>query len=279
MPDALVWCRFIHFAAVLTAFGLSVHHPLLLGKEPPGPRACGVLRGLASIALVSAMLWLLLAVDELAGDVSLPSIGLIISETFFGKVWCLHLACCLALSGLVFSRGLQRQWLPALVAGAAVVTLAPVGHGAMLDGWKGLLLMLNQALHMLFVGAWSGGLLLLLAMLGASGRREPLRLLQRFSGVGYLMVSGLLVTGLINLRVIAEGFWPSPPFQAYGFILAIKLGLVAGMLCLALGNRLAVVFGIERRSALCVSVGLEWALGIAAVAAVALLGTLAPTGN
>lgn len=278
MSDALVWCRFIHFTAVLTAFGLSAHRPLLLGHEPPGPRACNVLRGLACIALVSAVLWLLLAVGELGGNVSLLSLELIIGETFFGKVWCLHLVCCLVLNGLVYSRYVRRPWLPALVAGAVVASLAPVGHGAMLEGWKGLLLMLNQALHMLFAGAWSGGLLLLLAMLAPSVGREPLPLLQRFSGVGYWLVSGLLVTGLINLRVIADGFWPSPPFEGYGFILAIKLGLVVGMLGLALGNRLAVVFAMERRSALCVSVGLEWALGIAAIAAVALLGTLAPTG-
>lgn len=279
MPDALVWCRFIHFAAVLTVFGLSTHRPLLMGHTPLGRLAAAGHRCLAGVGLVSALLWLLLVVQQLTGDITLPSIWLVLSNTFFGKVWCVHLFCCCVLAWLVFSHGLQRKWLPAWVAGAVVASLAPVGHGAMLEGWGGQLLIFNQALHMLFAGAWSGGLLLLLIMLAPKAKHEPLRLLQRFSGAGYLIVSGLLVTGLINLRVIAEGFWPSPAFEGYGLVFAIKLGLVIAMLCLALGNRLALALGSERRNALRISVGLEWALGIGAVAAVAWLGTLAPLGN
>lgn len=279
MMDGLVWCRFIHFAAVLTVFGLCAMRPLLLEQRAWGRKEARGFSVLAVLALISALAWLLLTVQAMAGELSFPAVWLIVSETFFGQAWSLHLMCCAALLGIA-SMGLPRgQWLPALMTGAAVISLAPIGHGAMLEGWQGQLLMLNQAVHMLCAGAWTGGLLLLLCALARSHRCDPLGLLQRFSGVGYWLVAGLVLTGIINVRTLAEGFWPSPALQGYGLVLAIKLGLVLLMLCFALANRLALALGIERRTALRVSVGLEWAMGMGAMGAVALLGTLAPVSQ
>jgi len=56
----------------------------------------------------------------------------------------------------------------------------------------------------------------------------------------------------------------------------IKVMLVLGMLALALLNRLRIERCEERLGSLKASVKLEWVLGIAAVAAVSLLGTLPP---
>jgi putative copper resistance protein D len=39
------------------------------------------------------------------------------------------------------------------------------------------------------------------------------RILQRFSGVGYVVVAGLLITGLINVRVLTGQWWPTPLFR------------------------------------------------------------------
>lgn len=146
----------------------------------------------------------------------------------------------------------------------------------MLDGVSGQLLILNQLVHLGCVSLWLGGLLVLLMIL-----RQPVDgalpvILQRFSGVGYGLVAGLLVSGLINVRVLTGQFWPTPLLSGFALILLIKVLLVAAMLGLALFNRLRIKDCQQRVHLLRHSVRLEWLLGIAAVAAVSLLGTLPP---
>ncbi|MNG29875.1 Copper resistance protein D [compost metagenome] len=90
------------------------------------------------------------------------------------------------------------------------------------------------------------------------------------------MVAGLLITGLINVRVLTGQFWPTPRLSGFALILLIKVVLVAAMSGLALFNRLRIKDCEQRQSTLKTSVILEWLLGIGAVAAVSLLGTLPP---
>lgn len=101
-------------------------------------------------------------------------------------------------------------------------------------------------------------------------------ILQRFSGVGYALVAGLVITGLINVRVLTGQFWPTPLLSGFALILLIKVVLVIAMLGLALFNRLRIKDCEERLATLKTSVILEWLLGIGAVAAVSLLGTMPP---
>ncbi|MGC5700926.1 copper homeostasis membrane protein CopD [Pseudomonas sp. NFXW11] len=287
MASWLVLCRFVHFSVLLSLVGTWVFRRLLLGCETQqGPYKQLHLqfdrlgRWLTSIGLGSGLLWLLLISASMAGSWSAAldstTLQLVLGQTFFGQVWSGHLLLNLLLLGLLLTP--QGRHLP-LRLGLGVLllaTLAPVGHGAMLDGVQGQLLMLNQFLHLSCVGLWLGGLLVLLGVV-----RQPLAgsleaLLRRFSGVGYGLVSGLLVTGLINVRVLTGQWWPTPLFSGFALILLIKVLLVAGMLGLALFNRLRIS-GCERRlSSLRRSLLLEWLLGLAAVAAVALLGTLPP---
>lgn len=42
-------------------------------------------------------------------------------------------------------------------SGLVLASLAPVGHVAMFDGISGQLLIVNQVIHLLCVGAWLGG--------------------------------------------------------------------------------------------------------------------------
>jgi putative copper resistance protein D len=163
-----------------------------------------------------------------------------------------------------------------ILSGLLLATLAPVGHGAMLDGTAGHLLILNQLIHLMCVGAWLGGLMLLLMILRAPAGHSMRTLLLRFSGIGYGLVAGLLITGLINVRVLTGAFWPTPLFSGFALILLIKAALVAAMLGLALFNRLRIDDCEQRLATLRSSVMLEWLLGIGAVAAVSLLGTLPP---
>ena len=280
MATALVLCRFLHFIVVLLMFGACVFRPLLLGKQlqPVLDRQLlRLTRGLAWVGLGSGVAWLLLITASMAGswDAALQpaTVQLVLGKTFFGQVWIWHL-----LLNLLLVIALIKPWqamrLPLIAL--LLATLAPVGHGAMLNGLSGQLLILNQVVHLVCVGAWLGGLLLLVLVLRQPNRLALEPVLRRFSGVGYGLVAGLLVTGLINVRVLTGQLWPTPLFDGFALILLIKVLLVLGMLALALLNRLRIERCEERLGSLKASVMLEWLLGISAVAAVSLLGTLPP---
>ncbi|KAB0520663.1 MULTISPECIES: copper homeostasis membrane protein CopD [Pseudomonas] len=280
MATLLVLCRFLHFSVVLLMFGACAFRPWLLGAAPQPAldrQLERITRGLAWLGLGSGLAWLLLITASMAGrwDAALQpaTVQLVLGKTFFGQVWVWHL-----LLNLLLVIVLVKPWpmmrLP--VIALLLATLAPVGHGAMLDGLSGRLLILNQVVHLVCVGAWLGGLLLLVLILRQSPPVALEPILRRFSGVGYGLVAGLLVTGLINVRVLTGQLWPTPLFNGFALILLIKVLLVLGMLALALLNRLRIERCEERLGSLKASVKLEWVLGIAAVAAVSLLGTLPP---
>jgi putative copper resistance protein D len=280
MATLLVLCRFLHFIVVLLMFGACVFRPWLLGAQaqPALDRQLHrITRGLAWLALASGIAWLLLITASMAGSWSAAleasTVRLVLGKTFFGQVWTWHLSV-----NLLLVLGLLTPWkaLRLPLCALLLATLAPVGHGAMLDGLSGQLLILNQVVHLVCVGAWLGGLLLLVLILRQPDRFALEPILTRFSGVGYGLVAGLLVTGLINVRVLTGQPWPTPLFSGFALILLIKVLLVGGMLLLALLNRLRIKNCEQRLGTLKASVMLEWLLGVSAVAAVSLLGTLPP---
>ncbi|AZC36859.1 copper homeostasis membrane protein CopD [Pseudomonas chlororaphis] len=283
MSTLLVLCRFVHFAAVLLLFGVWVFSPLLLGREP-----CAAVdrnltrlgRWLTGIALATGVCWLLLITASMAGSgaaaLDPATLQLVLGNTFFGRVWSWHLLLNGALVVLLLTRLAERLMLRLILAALLLATLAPVGHGAMLDGLGGRLLILNQIVHLGCVSLWLGGLLVLLMILRQADGQPLGQLLRRFSGVGYGLVAGLSLSGLINVRVLTGQLWPTPLLSGFALILLIKVLLVCGMFALALFNRLRIEDCQQRLGTLRRSVLLEWLLGIAAVAAVSLLGTLPP---
>jgi putative copper resistance protein D len=281
MSEALVLCRFVHFIVVLMLFGAWLFRPLLLKDEAPqvDRHLARLARWLATVALLSGIAWALLITASMAGSAAAAfdpdTVALVLGNTFFGQVWRWHLLINAALLALLFTPWHSSMPLRLGLSALLLATLAPVGHGAMLDGLSGQLLILNQIVHLTCVAAWLGGLLLLVLILRQP--TEPMReVLRRFSGVGYALVAGLLLTGLINVRVLTGQWWPTPLFSGFALILLIKALIVLGMLGLALFNRLRIDDCEQRMGALRRSVLLEWLLGIGAVAAVSLLGTLPP---
>lgn len=278
----MVLCRFLHFTVVLMLFGAWVFRPLLLNgaAEHLDQRLASTSRWLAVVALVSGIAWLLLITASMAGawDAAFDAstLRLVLGSTFFGQVWRWHLLLNALLVALLMTP--LRSNLPLRIGLASLLlgTLAPVGHGAMLDGLNGHLLILNQIIHLTCVGAWLGGLMLLVMILRQPAQHGVKAILQRFSGVGYALVAGLLITGLINVRVLTGQFWPTPLLSGFALILLIKVVLVAAMLGLALFNRLRINHCEQRQATLRASVILEWLLGMGAVAAVSLLGTMPP---
>ncbi|QXH98432.1 copper homeostasis membrane protein CopD [Pseudomonas monsensis] len=280
MNEALVLCRFLHFTVVLMLFGAWLFRPLLLNGEALAldRQLTRLTRWLTAIALASGIAWALLITASMAGSAAaafdVDTVALVLGNTFFGQVWRWHLLINALLLTLLFTPWRSNLALRLGLSGALLATLAPVGHGAMLDGLSGQLLILNQVIHLTCVAAWLGGLLLLVMILRQPS--QPREVLRRFSGVGYWLVAGLLITGLINVRVLTDQWWPTPLFSGFALILLIKAALVVGMLALALFNRLRIDDCEQRMGALKRSVVLEWLLGMGAVAAVSLLGTLPP---
>ncbi|VVM94174.1 Inner membrane protein YebZ [Pseudomonas fluorescens] len=281
MSEALVLCRFVHFIVVLMLFGAWLFRPVLLKDEAlqVDRHLARLARWLAAVALVSGIVWALLITASMAGSAAAAfdpdTVALVLGNTFFGQVWRWHLLINAVLLALLFTPWRSSMPMRLGLSALLLATLAPVGHGAMLDGLSGQLLILNQIVHLTCVAAWLGGLLLLVMILRQP--TEPMReVLRRFSGVGYALVAGLLITGLINVRVLTGQWWPTPLFSGFALILLIKAMIVLGMLGLALFNRLRVDDCEQRMGALRRSVMLEWLLGIGAVAAVSLLGTLPP---
>jgi putative copper resistance protein D len=281
MSEALVLCRFVHFIVVLMLFGAWLFRPLLLKDEAlqVDRHLARLARWLSAVALASGIVWALLITASMAGSAAAAfdpdTVALVLGNTFFGQVWRWHLLINAALLALLFTPWRSSVPLRLGLSGLLLATLAPVGHGAMLDGLSGQLLILNQIVHLTCVAAWLGGLLLLVLILRQPS--EPMReVLRRFSGVGYALVAGLLITGLINVRVLTGQWWPTPLFSGFALILLIKALIVLGMLGLALFNRLRMDDCEQRMGAIRRSVMLEWLLGIGAVAAVSLLGTLPP---
>ena len=275
----MVVCRFVHFCAVLLIFGISAFRPLLLAAQPSleiDRRLHRFCRALAWLALASGLAWLLLTTHSMAGSWSetldLDTLWLVLGSTFFGQVWAGHLLFNLMLLFALYAT--SRFKAPWAFSGLLLATLAPVGHGAMLDGWQGQLLMLNQLIHLVCVGAWVGGLSGLLLLLSRPEGRSVDLVLRRFSNLGFVLVAGIILTGLINTRVLTGAFWPTPLFEGFALILLIKVTLVGVMLLLALFNLLMSRAG--RFAVLRNSVALEWLFGLMAVAAVSLLGTLPP---
>ncbi len=275
----MVVCRFVHFCAVLLIFGISAFRPLLLAAQPSleiDRRLHRFCRALAWLALASGLAWLLLTTHSMAGSWSetldLDTLWLVLGSTFFGQVWAGHLLFNLMLLFALYAT--SRFKAPWAFSGLLLATLAPVGHGAMLDGWQGQLLMLNQLIHLMCVGAWVGGLSGLLLLLSRPKGRSVDLVLRRFSNLGFVLVAGIILTGLINTRVLTGAFWPTPLFEGFALILLIKVTLVGVMLLLAFFNLLMSRAG--RFAVLRNSVALEWLFGLMAVAAVSLLGTLPP---
>ncbi|MCY1397162.1 Inner membrane protein YebZ [compost metagenome] len=277
----MVVCRFVHFSLVLLVFGACLLRPVLhVARQPLARQRAldGLLRLFAVLALASGVGWLLLTSASMVGNwkdgLAPDTLHLVLGDTAFGRVWQWHLGFNLALVvSLLSPRPLPRH-LPTLLSGLLLATLAPIGHGAMLEGLAGQLLILNQAVHLFCVASWLGGLMLLALLLLPPESADIRTVLARFSTIGYCLVAGIIVTGLINVRVLSGTFWPMPLFSGFAFILLIKVGLVLAMLVLALLNRLISQHG--RLNLLRTSVACEWLLGMAAVAAVSLLGTLAP---
>lgn len=251
----------------------------------------------ALLGWIGALVWIVAQTGEMADSIAAavdPStLYSAVFETHVGMVWLIRLGVLLLVTSLAFSKT-PRYGAQAAAGGVLAASLALHGHaGASLD--DGVLGPASiDAAHALTAGVWIGALLMLvLQALSASPARAEdgaaLRYgLDRFSAIGPIVVTILIITGLINVwfAVGSKGV-PVLLETSYGVVLATKIGLLVIMLALAglhrftLAPRLARALMGSRDTqtelrALRQSLIAEAVLGGFVLIAAALLGSLPP---
>jgi copper resistance protein D len=179
------------------------------------------------------------------------------------------------------------DWLASAVGLGLVASLAWTGHAGATAGQAGDLHAAADALHLCAAAAWIGGLLsLLLFFIVARRTRSPdwislvRKTTERFSIMGIVSVAVLLTTGIVNAWFLV-GSLHALIATGYGQLLLLKLGVFAVMLALAATNRLWLTprLGLAGEGALrwlARNGAIEFALGLAVIAIVGMLGTLHP---
>lgn len=231
-------------------------------------------------------------------------LGEFLFDTRAGRAWwCMAGGLALAaLAGLVASAGrLRAPALPresacwSLGAGPALALAALSWGGHASSGKDRTANIVIDLLHNLATAAWLGGLVGLAAVLPAAARRmdqaDRLRFsaaaVVRFSTLAVAAVAVLVVTGVYRALAEVSGLADLVD-TAYGRALLVKLCLFGALLALGAVNRFAVHPRLERAALgldpgdrgagerLAVSVRAEIALGLALLAAVAVMIGFAP---
>jgi putative copper resistance protein D len=296
---AVIVARLLQYLGAAILFGSSLFFIYALPGSGPASAAqrawsrpllvgAAILLAFGSLLGLGAQASLLMG--SFADGLTRGAIGDVVSYLDLGKAAVVRgLAAVVALLSLVALRPGRTSWLVAAAFGAiAAASLAWMGHAAATEGsWKYVHLT-SDAIHALAAAAWLGALasfaLLLRESPSTAEQRQALYLaLRRFSGVGSLVVSALVLSGLVNGWVLVGpqhvGDLGGSP---YGRLLLLKLVLFLAMLILAASNRfrLTPAFGRSPQQKslrpLKRSVALEAAAGAGVLVLVAWLGILSP---
>ncbi len=259
-------------------------------------------RRAVALLLLSGLLALAYQATVVAGRVgdalSARTLLRLVGATQFGTVWLLRHGVLLLLAGLILLREREEwgwDWAAfrgeGLLLGATGLGLmAWAGHAAAVDP-GGLAATGADALHLLAVGIWLGGLLPLALLLRAAGSEagadaRPFAVLaaRSFSQLALVAMLILVATGVWN-SWNQVGNFPSLVGTRYGRLLLLKLALLVAILALAAVNRRRLIpalsgeaeaVGRPAMRRLATFVGIELALGVAILAVVITLGVTPP---
>jgi len=232
-----------------------------------------------ALALIGGGAWLVLQSGALAGVSAvsdmLAAVPTVLGQTWFGATMLARFAA-LLLAALLIGVTASRWWLAAalLCASGALAAQVAIGH-AYASGDQ--LLMASLALHLLAVSAWLGGLLPLWLAIRAAP--SPGHVARRFSTYALIAVAVIVASGVLQARALI-GSWSGLFDTLYGQIALIKIGLLIGLLALAVINRLVFTPALDRaprdQRQLRVSLSVELALGVCVIAVAGLLASQAP---
>jgi putative copper resistance protein D len=301
LEAGLAGARFFHLACAIILFGgtsFVLYSRLDVGRSKRLALLPAILAMAALGALLSGLAWFVLTAANMSGALvdalDRETLLSVLWDTSFGLVWALRVPLMILILAVIWWRGmsaLSRRAIALLSFLAAILlaSLAGVGHTQVHEGVSAGVHVTADAVHLLAAGAWLGGLLPLCLFLAPDqtaqvSNDEAVRVLSRFSGMGYVAVAVLIASGSINSWFLI-GSMPHLIDTSYGQLLLSKL-VFDLMLLLALSNRLWIVpaiaqsktaTGSERLLArLRRQVGGELVLGLLVVGIVSVLGTLSP---
>ncbi len=297
IPALLLLTRWIHFASVFALFGSALFWTFTPGAFPGARRAPDrLLRVAAPVAVLSGLGWIAAIIANMADGLEkiadLQTLSLFFHQTQFGPVVEIRLALFALALGLaawpMAAEARRRAMIP--VGAALLIDQAWLGHAAEGSGAWGTLMLGVYCAHVLAAAAWLGGLPpLLFALRETRGqgedetRRRTVDLLLRFSAIALPAVGLIVASGLGNVSFRVGASVGCMFMTDYGSVFCAKAALVSAMLALAYYNRFVALprlrlgLASTRQSiALQTSVAFELVLGLAVLAAAALLGVTAP---
>jgi copper transport protein len=237
--DVVRWTAFAGFA--LLAGGWLMFTVWPAGRDDRAAR--GLVRGGWLVSVLAALAELFVQGPYAAGTglSRLFSSGLIDAtlHTDYGLAHSLRLLA-LSVLGVVLATLLRRieatpgriEQLAGLLLVAIAVTFAASGHAA--SEHPQWLAMGSDSLHILSMGVWVGGLLVLAAAVLPRGEPDELgQVLPMFSRVAYICVGTLAVTGTYQ-AFLGVNSWRALLITDYGRLVLLKIALFAVLL--GLGN-------------------------------------------
>jgi putative copper resistance protein D len=281
--------RALHFASLMTIWGTCLYLGLLkqvLGMGIPAKVTKFAVAGAATLALATAILWLMLVAGQMSGDWRAAydpnTIWTVALQTRFGHIWLVRLGGLILLCVVSLSAADAPRAGALVLAALLLGSLGLISHAAAASGGFGLGRALNDATHLLTAGFWLGSLLVL-AVLAWLHRRAPTELFapfRLFSIWGIYAVALLVVTGLINAASILPVHRISLK-SAYMDVLSAKVAIALVMIALAVCNRLQLLPALRNGEkgavgSLTRNVVAEIVLALAVIAIVGYLGLMAP---
>lgn len=209
----------------------------------------------AVIALIATVLLLIVQATAAAASASLSDITraslTILTSTRIGEYWIFRLgtvALAITSSTILLERQnySQRSWSLVLIVGLVLsLSTSITSHNTAATIYYPSINLLSDWVHLVFVGAWIGGLAYLLVAIlclgGSSSRNGKLlgELIRRFSSVAVICVGMIGITGTYNL-LIEVGSLTALLTTVYGKILLLKLALFAPMIAFGAFSQIIV---------------------------------------
>ena len=286
---ALALVRLCFEAAAITAYGVS---GFIAGIAPKrlglalAASSNSLIVAASSLAVLSTIAWLpiegAMIGESWQSAVDRGTLSTLLCDTAIGKAWLVRLVLSLLLTAALAWRSASIVRL--VLSGFLLASLALTGHANMDEGTRGVLHILNDALHVLAGGAWLGSLLVLPGCLARL--RDPAfcteakTALRRFSSAGHLAVALVITTGIVNTVLVLHR-WPTDITSTYQMLLVTKIAFVAAMAGFALVNRYLFVPRMVTQPDRAIAqirqgTYAELALGAGVLALVAFLGILDP---
>ncbi len=206
------------------------------------PRAVRVSLWVAALALVMAPLALLL-LQQHALELTPAELPGLLRDTTWGRGWMLlAMSCLLSAILLPIPRTRAGSWVLLLVALGLAAAMGGLGHAAADDQWP-LASRVFDALHVVGVGAWIGGLLLML--LASAGTSAPTAgTWGAFSRMASVMAPVVLLSGVGSSWRRVGGGGPTAILASdYGKLLLLKVALALAVLAMGFTQRRRIAAG------------------------------------